>query len=102
MKRKEKKRKEIEKEKKGEESSDDSETATEKSDDDDDNGYKDDESTASNVLVAEMVPKPLHIGQSGWSRKRAVWKVKPKEGQIVVQCLEEGCAHVFLWWESVV
>eukprot|EP00957_Ditylum_brightwellii_P095747 7295542-Ditylum_brightwellii.AAC.1 len=29
-------------------------------------------------------------------------KVKPKEGQIIVQCLEKGCAHEFLWWESVV
>ena len=102
MKRKEKKRKEIEKANKGEHSSDDSDTASEKDDDDDNNGYKDDESTASNVLVAEVVPKPLCIGQSGWSRKRAVRKVKPKEGQIVVQCLEEGCAHEFLWWENVV
>eukprot|EP00957_Ditylum_brightwellii_P154663 11771530-Ditylum_brightwellii.AAC.1 len=88
MKRKEKKRKEIEKANRGEESSDDSETATGKSDDDD-NGYKDDETIASNVLVAKVVLKPLQIGQSGWSRKRAVQKVKPKDRQIVVQCLEE-------------
>ena len=89
IKRKEKKRKEIEKANKGEECSGDSDTAPEKSDDDDDNGYKDDESTASNVLVPEVVPKPLHIGKSGWSRKRAMQKVRPKDGQIVVQCLEE-------------
>eukprot|EP00957_Ditylum_brightwellii_P108101 8247327-Ditylum_brightwellii.AAC.1 len=79
MKRKEKKRKQIEK-------------ANREKSDDNNNGYKpvegqakDDESIASNVLVAEVVPKPLQIGQSGWSQKRAVWKVKAKDGQIVVQ-----------------
>eukprot|EP00957_Ditylum_brightwellii_P186301 14184416-Ditylum_brightwellii.AAC.1 len=75
MKRKEKKKKQIEKANRGEESSKDSETATEKSDDDN-HGYKpvegeaeDDESIVSNVLVAKVVPKPLQIGQYGWSRK---------------------------------
>eukprot|EP00957_Ditylum_brightwellii_P012059 911440-Ditylum_brightwellii.AAC.1 len=80
MKRKVKKRKQIEKANRCEEISEDLETAAEKSDDNN-NEYKpikgeaeDDESIASNVLVAEVVPKSLQIGQSGWSQKRAVRK----------------------------
>eukprot|EP00957_Ditylum_brightwellii_P165470 12598309-Ditylum_brightwellii.AAC.1 len=59
-------------------------------------------SISLNVLAAEVVPKPLQIGQSGWSHKRAVRKVKAKDGQLVVQSLEEGCNNKFLWLESVV
>eukprot|EP00957_Ditylum_brightwellii_P123267 9398747-Ditylum_brightwellii.AAC.1 len=64
---KEKKRKQIEKANRGEETSKDSETTTEKSDDNN-GGYKpvegeaeDDESIALDILVAEVVPKPLWI-----------------------------------------
>eukprot|EP00957_Ditylum_brightwellii_P176251 13420416-Ditylum_brightwellii.AAC.1 len=58
------------------------------------------------MLVAEAVTKSLWIGQSGWSRKRAVLKVKPKDGQMesVVELLprkKDGNLDSSVYWKSL-